>query len=657
MANILLITILALPWLACFGLIVSGSRNPQWGRWLVMFTAALLSLGCLTLVILQLEPTVALGSAADEVERSATMTPLAWSTDRFALVMVAVTMLILAAAAVLLPDDSSAAWMLTLMIVGGVLHLWWLQHVWWIAGAGVLISFLVLVLPTAGQLPGMAGPARSLWLTTSVGDLVLILAMIAGLGGLGDGNALLFCDSRTVGEFAAMRPATGMFVAFWWWIGILGRCGQFPLCVTFDGVRQYRPLAWVIGVAVGVFTVGWRWCDLGHAWWAASPSVLNLVVSGALASSFLCAWFALCTADFRVRVAYLTAAHVSLALGPLCTGNEIDRVWASAVVMGTLGLAVWCWCVVTAPSETDTQGENALGPAWAKIMTGGGTSTVVWQWSMTSQPTPRPVLPTIAPWARSQAGIAVLLWCGLSIAAGSWWWGEDLSAETVPKAATSASPERTGDVIDDAVPLRPNGSIPVSALVVALIAASVCTGMRGLLRQSGREYSSEAREHSAGTKLAFAALGAAPTAIIVGFAQTSHCVAAIGTQLSPALACLALAALITGWVWAGWPIEQQQRVAASFAVLQRFGERRLLVPGLLQFGTNFPLRGLAQMFRFLDWSVLEITCWGGLRTLPEALRRFIDDLRQAGHGSYALVVWVSGTAIITTIIWLAQTPH
>ncbi len=656
-ADILLITMLALPWLACFGLIVSGSRNPQSGRRLVMLTAALLSLGCLTLVILQLEPNVALGSTADEVDRSATMSTLAWSTDRFSLVMVAVTMLILAAAAVLLPDDSSAAWMLTLMILGGVLHLWWLQHVWWIAGAGVLMSFFLLVLPTAGESPGMAGPARSLWLTTSVGDLVLILAIIAGIGGLGDGAALLFCDSKTVGEFAAMRPATGMFVAFWWWIGILGRCGQFPLCVTFDAVRPYRPLAWVIGVAVGVFAVGWRWCDLGHAWWAASPSVFNLVVSGALASSFLCAWFALCTADFRVRVAYLTAAHVSLALGPLCTGSEIDRVWASAVVMGTLGLAVWCWCVVTAPLETGTQGEHSPGPAWAKIMTGGETSTVVWQWSMMSRPTPTPILPTIAPWARSQTGIAVLLWCGLSLAAGSWWWGEDLFAEVVPKAAAPASPERTGDVIDDAVPLRPNGSIPVSALAVALIAASVCAGMRTLVRQSGQEHSSETQEHSVWAILAFTALAAAPTAIIVSFARPSSSVAAIGTQLSPALACLALAALVSGWVWAGWPLEQQQRVAASFGVLQRFGQRRLLVPGLLQFGANFPLRGLAQMFRFLDWSLLEITCWGGLRRLPEVLRRFIDDLRQAGNESYALVVWVSGTALVTTIIWLAQTPR
>lgn len=155
--------------------------------------------------------------------------------------------------------------------------------------------------------------------------------------------------------------------------------------------------------------------------------------------------------------------------------------------------------------------------------------------------------------------------------------------------------------------------------------------------------------------MASVALVLAPTAIIVLLARPGGDLVAMAAQCSPALACLALAALITGWVWAGWPIEQQQKFAQSFAVIQRLGEQRLMIPGLLHFGANFPLRGLAQMFRFLDWSVLEVACWGQLRTLPETARRFTHELREAGHGSYALVLWISGTALITTIIWLAQT--
>ncbi len=93
----------------------------------------------------------------------------------------------------------------------------------------------------------------------------------------------------------------------------------------------------------------------------------------------------------------------------------------------------------------------------------------------------------------------------------------------------------------------------------------------------------------------------------------------------------------------------------SLAVLQKLGEQRLLIPGLLHFGANFPLRGLAQMFRFLDWSVLEVACWSRLRRLPDTARLFTHELRDAGNGSYALVVWISGTALVTTIVWLAHT--
>lgn len=646
-SSVLLGAMLALPWVACLALRRPGTDSSRRGRRSALFTSGLISLGCLALVFLQEDATLSMGSPSAGAASASTMMELAWTTDRFSLVMVAATMVLLAAATVLLPDDATAAWMLLLMMIGGVLQLWWLQHVWGIVGVTVVISFLALVLPTAGDSPGSAGLARSLWLSITVGDLALIVAIIAGIGGLGEGITRQFNDPDIVREFAAMRPATAMFVGFWWWIGILGRTGQFPLCVALDRVRTYPPLAWVAAVGLGVFTVGWRWCDLGQAWWAASPSVFNLIVSGALASALLCGWFAIGTADFRVRVAYLTAAQIGLALGPLCTGTDVDRTWASAVVMGTVGLAVWCWCMVTAPEGPLERGEEATtGPAWARIMTGGEASTVVWQWSMASRPAAAPVLPTIAPAARSFAPAIVLIWCGLSIAAGSWWWSEEPLTSIVK---TSPLSERTGDAVENLAPMRPNGSIPVSAMAVACISAAICIGMRSLLREPGTA------QKSVPVWMASATLAMAPVTIIVLFAHpTSHLVA-IGAQFSPALACLALAALIIGWVWAGWPIEQQQKTGQSFAVIQRLGEHRLSIPGLLHFGANFPLRGLAQMFRFLDWSVLEVACWGRLRAFPDSARRFHHELWEAGNGSYALVLWVSGTALITTIVWLAHT--
>lgn len=646
MANVLLGVLLALPWLACLTLAGAGAGSSPRGRQTVLFTTVLIGVGCLFLLIRHEEPTLAFGPALTHVTPAATLSEVAWSANRFSLVMVAATMLLLAAATVLLPDDAPAVWMVTLLVLGGVLQIWWLQHVWWIAGATILVSFLALLLPTAGDSPHTAGPARSLWLTVTVGDLALIVAIIAGIGGIGHGTVGRFDDAETVREFAAMRPATAMFVGFWWWIGILGRAGQFPLCVMFDRVRTYRPLAWVTVVGVSVFAIGWRWCDLGHAWWAATPSVFNLIISGALASALLCAWFAACTTDFRVRVAYLTAAQISLGLGPLCTGEADERVWASAVVMGTIGLAVWCWCVVTSPADsTERPDDTAAAPAWARVMTGGEVSTVAWQWSLSSPSVTSSVLPTIAPSARTMAPVMALLWCGLAIAAGSWWWSDE-PLQMIADSTSSA--DEAGSALENIAPQRPNGSIPISALAVGLISSSVCAGLRSLLRASG------ASVHSLPVWVASLTLASLPAWVLVLLSHPTGLWTTLSSHTSPALACLALAALVTGWVWAGWPIEQQRKAAEPFNLIRQLGAQRLLIPGLLQFGANFPLRGLAQMFRFLDWSVLEIACWGRLRNFPETARGFTQELRDAGNGSYTLVLWVSGTALVTTVVWLAH---
>ncbi len=474
MAIGLLVAMLVLPWGACLALLRTGAETARQGRRTVLYTTLSIGAGCLALLIMRAEPALSFASSSMSTLSAATLSELAWTADRFSVVMVAATMLTLSAAIVLLPDEAPAVWMVSLMIIGCVLQLWWLQHVWWIAGATVVLSFLMLVLPAAGAAPNSAGLARSLWLTVTVGHLALITAIIAGIGGLGTGDVHRFGDPEAVHEFAAMRPATALFVGLWWWIGILGRAGQFPLCVALDQVRTYRPLAWVMAIGVGVFTIGWRWCDLGHAWWVASPSVFNLVVSGALASALLCAWFALSTADFRLRVAYLAAAQLSLALGPLSTGIAVERISAAAVVLGTIGLAVWCWCVVTSPESPSSAGDEA-GPAWARVMTGGDVSTVVWQWTLSPRAIVSPVLPLLAPSARAMAPVVVLLWCTLSVVVGSWWWSDVPMIERKEARAMSS----TGSTaMDNAVPVRPNGSIPVSALAVSLTALGIAAGMR-----------------------------------------------------------------------------------------------------------------------------------------------------------------------------------
>ncbi len=641
--------LLLLPWLATGLLLWRSDDQFRYRRSVMITIAVLIAAGSMGLAWMDTGPSMAFGAPPDLTESATMADRWAWSADRFSLVIVAALMIMLAAVAVLLPDESPTAWLLTVMISGALLPLWWSQSVWAIAGVSVGLSLLTLILPAV--ISPVATPAvRTLWLTTTVGDCALVMAIVAGVGGLGTAAAASYGDPHTVREFATMRTATGMFVALWSWLGVLCRAGQFPWCVNFDAVRSFRPTAWVLAVGVGVFAVGHRWCDLYRGWWAASPPMTNLILSAAVVSALLCAWFAICTPDLRVRIAYLTTAHFSLALGPLTTGADVDRVWAAAVMLGSLSAALWFWCVLQTPLNSNDDRHRDSTPGWAQILTGGSAANVTWTFSFRSQPTPPPVLPVIPPSARGMSAVMVLVWCALSIAAGSWWWSDEPVLEKLPATSVLEPSNAASDTMTELTHTRPKGRVPVSTIAVMIVAAAMATGTRAADRRASSDHQTGETSLLAGIVLGFV-----PVGLIVLLARADLTVVPIVTACSPALGCLVLAAMVTGWVCAGWPEPQREKLTSSLAVVRHIGEGRLLIPGLLRFGANFPLRGLAQLFRFLDWSVVERGCWAQLRQLPETLRRYRDELRPAGQGSDSLIVLMSGAALVATIVWLAQT--
>jgi hypothetical protein len=642
--------LIVLPWCAAGLLLWRNDDRFQHRRATVVLVTALVMVGCLGLAMTDATPQIAFGATSDSTETATMGSRWSWSADRFSLAMVAALMSIIAAASALLPDESPSVWLLTLLIAALVPMWWWSQSVWGLAGISVITSFLMLILPAMTALAGTLGAAQTLWLSTALGDVALVIAIVAGCAGLGDGAAAHYGDPTAMSEFATMRPATAMFVAFWGWLGVLPRAGQLPFSVNFDSMRPYPSRAWMLSVGLGVFALGHRWCDLHRGWWSASPPMTNLILSAALASALLCAWFALCTADLRVRVAYLVAAMFSLTLGPLTSGDDIERVWAAATIIGSLSLAIWLWCVTITPRRpATTEPENA--PAWIRILTSGemqGAPRSV----ATNPRTVAPICPSILPTSpRGIACLVVVLWCGLCIGVGSWWWEDEpiASATMVTSAVEGADTELA--MAAEPVRTRPNGRRPVSTAAVMLIAVAMSAGVRSAFPPSARE------ESASSPFVPGVILCCAPVGLIVTLAHSEPVLLAIGRRCSPALACLVFAAMVFGGLFAGWPQEHRDKLNAALTIVRRMGEQRLFAPELLRFAANFPLRGLAQLFRFLDWSVVENGSWANLRRLPESLRRFHDEVRLAGNGSDALVLLVSGVALLTTIVWLAHTAH
>ncbi|HET6422976.1 MAG TPA: hypothetical protein VFG20_04790 [Planctomycetaceae bacterium] len=646
MIGVLFALLIILPWCAAGLLLVSNGQRPSFRRSVVVITTLLMAAGCLGLAVMDATPTLAFSQATDATESLLPGDRLAWSADRFSLVMVAALMVIISTTTILLNEESSSSALLTMLVAAVVPFWWWSETVWGLAGITVIAAFVSFVLPMMIAPSGTWLGARTQWLSQTLCDVVLVMAIVAGCAGLGDATIAVYGDPARGHEFATMRPATAMFVALWSWLGVLIRTGQFPLCVNFDTQYRFPAGAWVLSTGLGVFALGHRWSDLHRGWWSASPPMTNLILSAALVSALLCAWFALFTPDLRVRVAYLSAAQFSLALGPLTTGEDLERVWAAAIMLGSLSLATWFWSVTRTSVAAATHTEPDPAPPWLDILTGSDPHRATTPAAVPSPSSTPGSASLTAP--RGLAMLFVLLGCGLGISAGSWWWEDEptITVEAPPALADTAT--SSADLTPETVPTRPFGRLPVSTVTVMLIAAAFAAGVRSALPQPIVEGMATAQT-AAGIVLC-----CAPVGLIVSLACSEQLLLQILGRTSPALACLVFAAMVTGWIIAGWPVEQRERFGAAFAAIRQLGEQRLSVPDLLRFGVNFPLRGLAQLIRFLNTSVIETSGGATLRRLPEILREFHHEIRSAGDGSDALVLLLSGVAVLTTLVWLAQ---
>lgn len=638
MTQVAILGLMAIPWCGAGWWLLRGNpaRSP---RPLLLLVMLLVAGGCLGLAHLELPATVNLQPALDPAETVSIGNRLSWTADRFSLVMVAALMVMTASSALLSPQETPSTSLLLMILIALLPLWWWTESVWALAGLSVLTAWVTLLF-TAERAPRSLVAGRTVWLLTATGDLLLVMALVAGAAGLGRATVTAFGDPIGVEDFAAMRPATAMFVAFWSWLAVWLRAFQFPWCVSLDRVAVLPRRGWVCVVGLGVFAVAHRWADLHRGWWAAAPSITNLILSAALASALFCAWFAWSSRDLRVRVAYLTAAQFSLVLGPLTSGGELDRVWAAAVLLGTLSLAMWLWSVIVATAAIEPAVTEAR-PAWVQLLA-EKRLTVATPVSHVDMRTEIPAA------ARGGARLLAILWCGLTISAGSWWWEAEPIVEAVASTDASEDTALTLDTTAAPVQVRPQGRELVSAAAVVLMAMAVINGVWSTASAS-QDVGITSLTHSVSIVLC-----CLPSVLVVLLAHPDGPLWKLTSRWSPGLAGIGMAAMVIGGFSTRWATPTDGERGGVLTVLQQMGQNRLSIPALLQVAIDFPLSGLAQLFRFLNTAIVETCCESTWRQLPDALRTFHAELRPANKHAEAFVLFLSGVALVTTLVWLAQ---
>jgi hypothetical protein len=110
--------------------------------------------------------------------------------------------------------------------------------------------------------------------------------------------------------------------------------------------------------------------------------------------------------------------------------------------------------------------------------------------------------------------------------------------------------------------------------------------------------------------------------------------------------------MLAGVLWHRCPLLLRTRCRAAWDPLLSVGRQRFLMPMLFNSGVNLPIRGVAQLCRFLEWFVIDAWLLGTLRRLQRPSSA-ADELQAAGAGFYALALGLTAAALTLTIMWLA----
>lgn len=530
----------------------------------------------------------------------------------------------------------------------------WLVDTVWLAvilqGALLALGFLLIAAQPAGSVGG--GAARTLWLTVCCADVALLLV---ALGWSLESGAASFSDAGSaaaVSQVASRTSAAVSALGTLLWLGTLGRTLQFPFGLACDHARQPHGLTMGAVTTLPLGAVGWRWLAAGQVWFGASPQAGDLVSAGSALGGLAAAWFALCSDDPRTRVAWLATVPWSFAASAMLENGSAGH-WTSLMIAIT-GLLASAWLYglwesdeVESATDTPTPGAS---PMFFFRSVGGG-QVVSGQFSGKLEQVFQ--LFTGGPGTASTTGavtarggrLAVLVGCvGLLLAPAMLGQVGDRSDSVVVTMSSPDSAENDGAPARTGGRPRWPGWARSAALGLAALAATLLISET----QTSSETRFPAGLVAGGGVVLFSPwimFGAPP------FADVRTQLIADSRPL--ATACAAVAVGVLAGVW-----ESRRSGAAPrrrwIEPWSRLGKRRLYLRQICFFGLNLPIRGLAQVTRFLDWFLWDAIVARTLGRLPRWGSDAEIDLHRSEPGFYALSFCLAATAVAFTLMWLGQ---
>jgi len=233
----------------------------------------------------------------------------------------------------------------------------------------LFFSYMILEILTLGTYllvglwfsqPLVVTGARDAFLTKRVGDLVLLMGVVALLPIAGTWN---FTDLAVWAETANLDPKVATLLGLALIAGPMGKCAQFPLHLWLDEAMEGPLPSTIIRNSVVVATGAWVLVQLEPVL-ALSPITLSTLVFIGAVTAVGGTLIAIAQIDIKRTLSYLVSAYMGLvfiAVGTGQTQTALLLVFTHAVAMALLVMSVGgvIW-------NSTTQDLTQYGGLWSK---------------------------------------------------------------------------------------------------------------------------------------------------------------------------------------------------------------------------------------------------------------------------------------------------
>ncbi|MFN5515483.1 MAG: NAD(P)H-quinone oxidoreductase subunit F [Cyanobacteriota bacterium] len=202
--------------------------------------------------------------------------------------------------------------------------------------------------------------ARDAFLTKRVGDLILLMAVVALLPLAGSWN---FDDLARWAETTQLDPTLATLLCLALIAGPLGKCAQFPLHLWLDEAMEGPIPATILRNTLVVSTGAWVLVKLQPVL-ALSPLALTVMAVIGAATALGASLIAIAQVDIKRSLSYVASAYMGLVFMAVATGETTAAL--QLIFTYTLAMACLVMCVGGIILNNVTQDLTQYGGLWSR---------------------------------------------------------------------------------------------------------------------------------------------------------------------------------------------------------------------------------------------------------------------------------------------------